>query len=187
MRRLFIIHGYTGNPQKNWFPWLKTEAEKLGFIVAVPQMPNPFEPKLDEWLPALQKLVGDADEDTYFACHSLGTATLLRFLQHLPDDQKIGGAVLAAAFAEKIPTFPELDNFVTGTWDDAKIKRSARKIAVLASNNDKHLPLTVCEHVRDRFNTDFTVLQNAGHINAAAGFTEAPVILDALKKIAAIS
>ena len=31
-----MVHGWDGNPNNHWFPWLKKELEKRGFEVHVP-------------------------------------------------------------------------------------------------------------------------------------------------------
>lgn len=182
MKRVFIIHGYTGNPRKNWFPWLRSELENLGIAVTVPAMPNTLFPRLDRWLPHLQKVVGAVDEDTYFVGHSLGCPTILRFLEALPDGQQAGGAVLVAGFAEPIH-FTELDSFTAGAWDDAKIKQSVSELVVINSDNDEHVPLTHGEHMRDRFGAKLVVLHDARHVNAKAGYVTAPFVMDELKQM----
>jgi len=30
MKRVFIIHGWGGNPEEGWLPWLKKELEAKG-------------------------------------------------------------------------------------------------------------------------------------------------------------
>ncbi|MBU4141279.1 hypothetical protein KKE99_00155, partial [Patescibacteria group bacterium] len=32
-KRIFIIHGWEGAPESNWFPWLKKQLEKQGEIL----------------------------------------------------------------------------------------------------------------------------------------------------------
>lgn len=49
-KRLIIVHGWGGSPDEGWFPWLKNEAEKLGFSVSVPAMPNTNEPRIFNWV-----------------------------------------------------------------------------------------------------------------------------------------
>lgn len=175
MKRVFIIHGYTGYPEKNWFPWLKAELEKLGFQVTVPAMPNTEAPQFNEWLPYLQQVVGNIDKETYFVGHSLGCPTILRLLESLPEGQKAGGAVLVAGFAEPIH-LTELNSFTESNWNDEKIKQSVNKIALINSDNDEHIPLEMGERMRDRFNAELVVLKNAGH-------TTVPFVLDELKKV----
>jgi uncharacterized protein len=102
MKRVIIVHGYTGDSSKNWFPWLKAELEKLGVSVTVPQMPNTNAPVLTEWLPHLQATVGAPDTETYLVGHSLGCPTILRYLESLKNGEKTGGALLVAGFAEPL-------------------------------------------------------------------------------------
>jgi len=182
MKRVIIVHGYTGHPNKNWFPWLKSELEKLGVEVIVPSMPNTEAPRFSEWLPHLRRVVGNVDLDTYFVGHSLGCPTILRALEGLPESQKAGGAVLVAGFAEPIH-FSELDSFTSEAWNDEKIKQSVSKMVLINSDNDEHVPLEMGERMRDRFNAELVVVNNAGHINEKSGHKAVPFALEELKKI----
>lgn len=76
-KRVFIIHGWDGHPDEQWFPWLKKELEQRGFEVYVPQMPKTEEPRIDIWVPYLRGLVGRPDQDTYFVGHSIGPQAIL--------------------------------------------------------------------------------------------------------------
>ena len=50
MKNAIIIHGTYGNPDENWFPWLKIELEKIGYQVYVPTFPTPENQNLEAWL-----------------------------------------------------------------------------------------------------------------------------------------
>ncbi len=183
MKRVIIVHGYTGNPDKNWFPWLKSELEKLGIIVEVPSMPNSNNPVLDEWLPSLSEAIGVPDQDTFLVGHSLGCPTILRYLESLDGDIKIGGALLVAGFAEPLPHLPELDSFTVEKWNYENVKQHTEQLAILNSDDDESVPFFNAENVRDRFNAKLITVHGAGHINEKAGFKEVPFVLDELKKI----
>ncbi len=181
MKRVYIIHGYTGYPDKNWFPWLKSELEKLGVSTEVPAMPNTNEPKLEEWLPYLQKTIGTPDEDKYLVGHSLGCPTILRYLESLDENQEVGGALLVAGFAEPLPHLPELDSFTASVWKDNHIRSRTKQLTILNSDDDEAVPFFNAEHVRDRFNAKLVTVHDAGHINEKAGFKEVPFVLKELK------
>lgn len=183
MKRVFIIHGYTGYPEKNWFPWLKAELDKLGLLVEVPTMPNTNAPKLNKWLQHLRQVVGVPDEETYLIGHSLGCPTILRYLESLEEKQVVGGALLVAGFAEPLPHLPELNSFTEGQWSDEKVKANTRKLAIINSDNDEAVPFFNGEHVRDRFNAELITVHNMGHINEKAGITQVPFVLAKLKEI----
>ncbi|MEI7632208.1 MAG: alpha/beta hydrolase [bacterium] len=186
MKRVFIIHGYTGYPDKNWFPWLKNELEKLGLEVAVPAMPNTNAPKLEEWLHHLKQTVGTPNKETYLIGHSLGCPTILRYLESLDDGQTIGGAILVAGFAEPLPHLPELDSFTVRSWNDEKVKRGTSKLAIINSDNDEAVPYFNGERVRDRFNAELLTVHNMGHINEKAGIKEVPFVLGKIKSMIGI-
>ena len=182
MKRVFIIHGYTGYPDKNWFPWLKSELEKLGVQAIVLSMPHTEAPQLSEWLPYLQTQVGVADEETYFVGHSLGCVTIFRYLESLSEGIKIGGVVLVAGFSSPIH-FHELDNFFETPLNNEKIKTIAERIIAINSDNDPHVPYVQAEELRDRFDADLTTIHNGGHLNEKTGYTEFPLLLEKLKEI----
>ncbi|HEY4509940.1 MAG TPA: alpha/beta hydrolase, partial [Candidatus Paceibacterota bacterium] len=66
MKRVFLIHGWEGSPESNWFVWMKNELEQKGFDVTAPAMPDSMNPKMDAWVSHLAKIVGDPNEETYF-------------------------------------------------------------------------------------------------------------------------
>ncbi len=180
--KLILVHGYTGHPEKNWFPWLKAEAEKLGIETLVPAMPHPDSPQLSEWLPYLRKTVGTPNEHTYLVGHSLGGPTILRYLESLTEGQGVGGIILVAGCAEPIK-LTELDNFMTGSWDDDKIERSSKSIVLINSDNDEYIPIEMAHRLRDRLHAKLITLHNAGHINERAGYKKLPIVLEELKQM----
>jgi predicted alpha/beta hydrolase family esterase len=90
MRTIFIIHGSYGNPQENWFPWLKENLETLGCRVFVPQFPIPENQDiaygghdLSSWLKVLDEYKQYINEETIFVAHSRGCVFLYRVLEQL--------------------------------------------------------------------------------------------------------
>lgn len=179
MKRVFIIHGYDATPNDNWFPWLKKQLEKEGFAVTVPQMPNADKPVLSEWLQRLQELVGICDENTYFIGHSLGTITILKFLESLPENEKAGGVVLVAGFSEDI-NFEPLKAFTERPLDYSKVKNSVKNIIAIHSTDDMAISYKFAEIIRDKLNAKLITLHNLGHINASSGCFTLPEALNAI-------
>lgn len=139
MKKVYIIHGYGGNPDKNWFPWLKSELEKLGIAVEVFLMPNTDNPTYDVWLSHLQSNIKNPDIDVYLVGHSLGCISIVQYLNNLKSGSKIGGAILVAGFISPIH-FKELNGFFEVPLDDQKIKNSCKNIVAISSDDDPHIP-----------------------------------------------
>ena len=76
MKRVIIVHGWSGYPEEGWFPWLKAELEKKGFEVNVSEMPDADNPRIEKWVPKLAEVVGNLDEETYFVGKVLDGNTL---------------------------------------------------------------------------------------------------------------
>ncbi len=183
MKRVFIIHGYDATPDDNWFPWLKKELETKGFDVAVPQMPDTANPTLSKWLPHLQQTVGECDEGTFLVGHSLGTITILRFLEALPEDQRAGGIVLVGGFSESLG-FKPLSTFTEKPLDYEKVKRSAGQVVAIHSTDDESVPYRFGEIIRDKLGAELITLHGLGHINWRSKCFELPEALAAILKMA---
>ena len=165
MKRAVIVHCWDGTPNYCWYPWTKDELEKIGFSVQVPAMPETEAPKLSLWLPALQKVIGKPDEDLYLIGHSIGCATIMRYLETLKDGEKVGGIILVAGFTDNLK-FDELINFFTTPLDFAKIKSSVvQGTYLIHSSDDPYVPVRYGEELRDKLSGKLIVLKNMGHFS----------------------
>jgi len=93
MNRAIIVHCWEGTPEYCWYPWVKSELEKKGFEVKIPAFPDTNNPDKDTWVARLEKEIGIPDENLYLIGHSIGCATILRYLENIDEAEKIGGAV----------------------------------------------------------------------------------------------
>src|SRR3954467_1405206 len=95
--RAFIIHGYLSYPEEAWLPWFKTELEKKGCAVALPAMPQPNHPIIEDWVRFIAALVGRPDTATILIGHSLGCQAVLRYLETVGAANRAIGKTLLVA------------------------------------------------------------------------------------------
>lgn len=187
MKRVIIIHGWEGKPTSNWIPWLKRELEKRDIKVEVPAMPNTEHPTESDWVSHIAKVVGEPSENTFLIGHSLGGITILRYIESLPAGEKIGGAVLVAAFSEALPnkkTFAELSSFFSCPVNFEKVRaRVVKQFVAIQSENDPYVPIKHGEIFKEKLGAKLVVIPNGGHLNASDGYTE---LLPALNELIAI-
>lgn len=165
MKRAVIVHCWGGNPDYAWYPWTKNELEKLGYQVTVPAMPDPDPPILATWLPYLQQVIGQPDEDLVLIGHSIGCGTIMRYLETLDDGQRVGKVLFVAGFTDQLG-FRELENFYSTKLDFAKIKsKSARGFVAIQSDNDKYVAAQYGERFKQELDAKLIVKHNAGHMS----------------------
>jgi predicted alpha/beta hydrolase family esterase len=172
-KRIVLVHGWGGSPRGCWLPWLKQELEKKGFEVIVPQMPNTNEPKIETWVPFLEKELDGADENTYFIGHSIGCQTILRYLQSLPGNVKVGGVLLVAGFVNltSVVEEDEEDYEVAQPWLETPLNWEdiafhCNKFTAIFSDNDPWVPLDDSEIFKENLNAKILVEHNQDHFNA---------------------
>lgn len=182
MKKVFIIHGWGGSPEANWFPWLKGELEKISTEVEVLAMPNTDNPQMIEWLEYMKEKIGLPSEEIFLIGHSLGCITILRYLESLEEEAKIGGIILAAGFSRSI-NVSELENFFESPLDYEKVKRVVKKIVIINSDNDRYVPLIEGEIMQEKLSGKLITLHNAYHLNEGNGFFTFPTGLDELVKM----
>ncbi|QQR55284.1 alpha/beta fold hydrolase [Candidatus Peregrinibacteria bacterium] len=84
MASIFIFHGIDGSPEENWFPWMKSELEKRGHSVIVPQFPHGKGHNLATWLEHFSKYEKDLTDDSILIGHSMAGAFMLTLLETHP-------------------------------------------------------------------------------------------------------
>lgn len=190
MKRVYIIHGWEGYPEENWFPWLKRELESRRFEVHVPQMPDADRPRINKWIPALDEVVKNPDEDTYFVGHSMGCQAIARYLETLPENIKIGGVIFVAGFFKRLTGLGEEPNFeeVEKEWlatpiNLDKIKTHFDNSVAIFSDDDPYVPLDNQDDFRDKLKSKIIIEHGKSHFNIAAGILELPIVLEELLKM----
>jgi hypothetical protein len=192
-KRVFIIHGWGGRPDCGWLKWLNKELTSKGFKVYVPNMPDSEHPKIEAWIPYLSKLVGKADENTYFVGHSIGCMTILRYLETLPKNTRIGGAVFVAGWIKidinAIEKEEPGSSKIVEPWFETpinwkKIKTHSKRFVSIFSDNDFYVPLMLknTEIFKKKLGAKIIIEKNKGHYIENITKT-IPVVLDELLKL----
>lgn len=184
-KRIFVVHGWGGSPDAEWFPWIKKELKNSGFKVTVPKMPNTKEPDINEWVPYLSKLVGTPDEQTFFIGHSIGCQTILRYLQTI--NIKVGGIIFVAGWIGlKLEAYEgEEDEEIAKPWietplDWEKIKSNCDRFTALFSDNDPFVSVSDSEVFKEKLGAKIIIEKNKSHYEK---LTELPIIVDELMKL----
>lgn len=190
-KRVFIVHRWYGSPDADWYPWLKKELENKGFQVSVPAMPNPDAPEIQSWVETVRKAVGQPDADTFFIGHSVGCQTIIRYLESLPINAKVGGAVFVAGWltltSQATPSKKEEDiarQWVETPIDVKRVQQHVAKSIAIFSDNDPYVPLDENTKVFKLFGASVIVEHDKGHYDEDAKTFELPSALRALLEIA---
>jgi hypothetical protein len=186
-KRVFIVHGWDGSPSKDFLPWLKKELVANGFEVHALTMPGSDRPVIEKWLAHLKKEVVNPDENTYFVGHSMGTQAILRYLESLPKNIKVGGIVLVAAFIrltdESFPTdedYAIAKPWMEGPIDFERIAEHTTKITAILSDNDPYVSLENAEIFKNELDAKIIIEHDMGHFNTEDGVTK---VLSALGEV----
>ena len=170
MKRIIIIHGWSGSPNDNWLPWLKAELEKQGHAVLVPNMSDSNNPVIEKWVSHLAQIVGTPDKETFFVGHSIGCQAILRYLETI--DTSVGGAVFVAGWFNLENMESKLEEITAKPWietaiDFEKIKSILPKSTLIISDND---PYGAFQENKEKFielGSKIVVLPKAGHITGS--------------------
>lgn len=192
MSNVFIIHGSYGNPQENWFPWLKKELEKVGQKVFVPQFPIPESNKknpawgghnLKKWIETLEHYNKYIDKNTIFVAHSRGCLFTYHFLSSLPVPIRATFLVAPWINYRWYPEgWTEIDSFHKEPFNWEKIRKGSKYFEVYQSTNDD-TPVLEGQEIADKLKAKIVIVKNAGHFNTKAGYTTFPLLLENIKRI----
>ena len=188
MKRVFIIHGWSGSPEGGWLGWLKGALEAEGFKAIAPQMPGADEPKIETWIPFLAELVGAPDGDTFFVGHSIGCQTIMRYLQTIYP-KKTGGAVFVAGWFNLKGLEGPDEEKLASSWMTApinfeKIKTAAGKFLAILSDTDPYVPIGDAEIFKEKLGAEVIIETGKGHFTSDDGAADLPIALEKLLEMA---
>lgn len=175
--KVIFVHGNGGStPQDNWFPYLKTELEKLGVTVIARQFPDAILARASSWLPFLKEL--GADANSIIVGHSSGAIAAMRFAE----TNKLLGSVLVAAMHTDLGIASErVSGYYAAPWQWQQIKNNQQWIVQFASTDDPWIPITEPRFVHEKLDTEYYEFDNQGHFGGDRFKPEFPELLQALK------
>lgn len=181
MNRAFIIHGAYGNPDENWFPWLREELTKLGYEVIAPTFPTPEEQSLENWRKVFEDYKDQLDKNTIMIGHSLGCPFILNVLQKT--NTKIKAIYLVAGFHTLLdqPIDEINKTFVEEGFDWVKIKSNCNRVVMFSGSDDKYIKREIADELAKNLDAEYEVINNGGHLNATAGYTKFEKLLEKIK------
>ncbi len=184
MTTVFIFHGTGGDPEENWFPWLKRQLGALGCRkVIIPRFPTPEGQTPESWFKVFDPYQRDFTPDTLLVGHSLGGAFLLRLLER--SKVKIKAAFLVAAPVGVLPikNYATDRPFLEKPFDWAAIKVHCEKFFVFHSDNDPYVSFGNGKELAARLGTSLIFVPGCGHFNQAAGFERFDLLLEKIKSV----
>jgi len=189
MKKVFMIHGFKGEPNGGWRPWLMGELAQNDIWACALAMPTPDTPVKDEWVKTIKDAVKEPTEEIFLIGHSLGVPAILRYLESLPSGLKIGGVVLVSGTAFKIKKekYEQVNSFLETSFNFEHIKNVCKNFIVIHGDNDPNVPFSDAEYLAEKFSCDLISIPNGKHLNGSAGWYELPQALESLLKMIKIS
>ncbi len=114
--------------------------------------------------------------DTILIGHSLGAAFALKLLERHPVRAAF---FVAPAFGETNNEFtPLMHAMADQPFDWSAIRRNCTQTCIFHADNDPYLPMAKAEELAQHLHTTVTVIEGAGHFNAASGYTTFEALRD---------
>lgn len=192
-----IFHGAFGSKDGNWFPWLKSELEKLGHKVILEQYPiddldeitrkgkeiKDTIQSLDRWLSTFKKTTLPSlskNEPTVFIGHSLAPV----FILHLVDKFNVflNKAIFVSPFLESLKNTDDWQfdtvnrTFYRTDFDWLKLKKLISKSYVVYGKKDPYVPARFPLDFARRMSSTIIPIKNGGHLGSE--LKTFPLILD---------
>lgn len=176
--KAIFIHGNGGSSAMgNWFPYVKTELEKLGVQVIARDFPDAELARIEYWLPFIEEL--GADENTILIGHSSGAEAAMRFAETNP---LLGSVLVSACHTDLGIDTEKQSGYYDHPWDWEAIKNHQKWIIQFASSDDPFIPISEAQFVRDQLKTDYHEFKDKQHFGYPNEMPEFPELVAAIKK-----
>ena len=180
MKRVVLLHG-NGDSRgtDNWFPYIRTELEKLGHRVDAPDLPDPVQARSKYWLPYFKDVLKIGPDDIVVG-HSSGALAILKYAV----ENQIGASVLVGTYYTDLGYDDEkASGYFDTPWQWDKIKSNQQWTAIFASPDDPYIPIKEPKYICDQLCSTYFELPGRGHFGGLNNpMLEFPELLKFLKQ-----
>ena len=182
MKTAYIFHDAFNDQFSDWYPWMKTKLESMGYMVLVPAFPTPAGQSYESWRAVIKNYVPTFDEETIIIGHGSGGLFALRILEEIT--KQIHGLFLVAAYAKKIghAGYDRVNESMIHEFNFDTIKSHAMIVHVYAGDDDPFVPRAVSDELATQLNVPLEIIPGGGHINRGSGFNQLVVVAGAIKE-----
>jgi len=163
--------------------WLKSELERRGFVVWLPELPGAAKPSLQRWSKYVhEQSPFTINEDTLIIGHSSGAILALVLSQQ--NATSIGGVVGVSVFHDNSLNWDPNSELFDVDFDWRAIQTHAKKLVLVHSDNDPYVPLDQAEYVAKQCGVQLRVIAGQGHFNleTSPSYRSFPALLEILRK-----
>jgi predicted alpha/beta hydrolase family esterase len=185
MKKVFMVHGFQGEPNGGWRPWLMSKLARMDIWACALSMPTPAKPLVQEWVNKIVSEIGQPNDETFLVGHSLGVPGVLRYLESLPEGSIVGGALPASGFIRHLgkEKYSSIEHFVDQGFDYEHIKKVCKNFVVVHGDNDSSVPFEHAAELSKSLNCKLITIPNGGHLNGSSGWHELSEALEALTEM----
>jgi len=162
--KVLILHGWGGSDAPHWQAELASEIAKNYGTVSFPLLDNCHFPSKNRWVKQVKQILLDFKPNTV-VCHSLAN-NLWLWLCEEEDIVEINRLFMVS------PPSLETKEKTIKTFFPCPLPKNiyAKEVQMIVSDNDPWVALDEAKHISKQCDASFTVLENAGHINADSGY-----------------
>lgn len=162
--KLLILHGWGGSDAPHWQAELACEIAKNYGTVSFPLLDNCHFPSKNRWIKQAKTLLEEFKPDTV-VCHSLANTLWFWLCQeeNMPTVKRL--------FMVSPPSLNTREQTIK-TFFPCEIPDNihAKEIHMIVSDNDPWVKTDEAERIASQINASFTIIHDAGHINADSGY-----------------
>lgn len=182
MKKVFLIHGFQGEPNGGWRPWLMRELAQKDIYACALAMPAPHNPIPKEWVGEIRRHVeSNPGNQIYLVGHSLGSPAILRFLE-TTKATNIKGVVLVSSPVFKTSK-KKIAAFLQKPFNFKMIQSKTKNFLVIHGDNDQRVPVEQGQYLAKELKAKLILIKNGGHLNGSSGWYELPQCLNGLLRM----
>jgi len=173
--RVLILHGWGGSDFPHWQSHLASKVAKEYGTVSFPLLDNCHFPSKNRWVKQVKKILKEFKPNTV-VCHSLANTLWFWLCQEEME-------TVERLFMVSPPSLSTKEDTIK-TFFPCSIPQNiyAKELHLIVSDNDPWVKLDEAKKMAETIGATYTVVEDAGHINADSGYGKWKLIEDLILK-----